>query len=51
MVYTSVAADSYEGAVTVDYEGVTMHQSGLGLSGMRIEAGTVIMFRLEVSPW
>lgn len=51
IVYTSVAADSYEGSPTVDYEGVTMYQSGLGLSGMSIEAGTVIMFRLEVSPW
>lgn len=51
MVYTSVAADSYEGAPTLDYEGITMHQAGLGLSGMSVEAGTVILFRLEVSPW
>ena len=51
MVYTSVAADSYEGAPTLDYEGITMHQAGLGLSGMSVEAGTVILFRLEASPW
>ena len=51
MVYTSVATDSYEGAPTLDYEGITMHQAGLGLSGMSVEAGTVILFRLEVSPW
>ena len=51
MVYTSVATDSYEGAPTVDYEGVTMYQSGVGLSGMSVEAGTVILFRLEVYSW
>lgn len=51
MVYTSVATDSYDGAPTVDYEGTTMYQSGVGLSGMKVEAGTVILFRLEVSPW
>jgi hypothetical protein len=51
MVYTSVTADSYEGAPTLDYEGITMHQAGLGLSGMSVEEGTVILFRLEASPW
>lgn len=51
MVYTSVATDSYDGAPTVDYEGVTMYQAGVGLSGMAVEAGTVILFRLEVSAW
>ena len=51
MVYTSVATDSYEGAPTVDYEGVTMYQAGLGLSGMSVEEGTIILFRLEASPW
>ena len=51
IVYTSVATDSYEGAPTVEYEGVTLYQAGLGLSGMKVEAGTVILFRLEVSPW
>ena len=51
MVYTSVAADSYEGAPTVEYEGLTLYQAGVGLSGMKVEAGTVILFRLEVSSW
>lgn len=51
IVYTSVAADSYDGAPTVDYGGVTMYQAGVGLSGMTVEAGTIILFRLEVSPW
>ena len=51
IVYTSIASDSYDGAPTLDYEGVTMYQAGLGLSGMTVDAGTVIMFRLEVSPW
>ena len=51
MVYTSVASDSYEGAPTVEYEGITMYQAGLGLSGMKVEAGTIILFRLEVSNW
>ncbi len=47
MVYTSVKADSYEEAFTVEYEGVTLYQAGLGLSGMTVESGTVILFRLE----
>ena len=51
MVYTSVATDSYEGAPTVDYNGTTLYQSGVGLSGMNIEAGTVILFRAESSPF
>lgn len=51
MVYTSVATDSYDGAPTVQYEGVTLYQAGLGLSGMTVDAGTVILFRLEASPY
>ena len=51
IVYTSLASDSYEGAPTVDYEGVTLYQAGLGLSGMTVESGTIILFRLEVSPY
>lgn len=47
MVYTSVKSDSYEGAPSVDYDGVTLYQSAVGLSGMTVEAGTVILFRLE----
>ena len=51
VVYTSVATDSYEGAPTVQYEGVTLYQAGVGLSGMTVEEGTVILFRLEASPY
>ena len=51
IVYTSVASDSYEGAPTVDYNGTTMYQAGVGLSGMSVEEGTVILFRLEKSPY
>ena len=47
MVYTSVKTDSYEGAPTVSYEGVTLYQSGVGLSGMTVESGCVILFLLE----
>ena len=47
MIYTSVASDSYEGALTVDYNGTTLYQSGLGLSGMSIADGTTILFRIE----
>lgn len=51
MVYTSVATDSYDGAPTVDYNGITLYQSGVGLSSMNIESGTVILFRLETNPF
>ena len=51
IVYTSVAADSYEGAPTVEYDGVTLYQAGVGLSGMTVEAGGTILFRLEKSPY
>ena len=51
IVYTSVASDSYEGAPTVEYEGVTLYQAGVGLSGMTVEAGGIILFRLEKSPY
>ena len=51
IVYTSVSADSYEGAPTLNYNGVTLYQAGLGLSGMTVEEGTVILFRLEKSPY
>ncbi len=51
IVYTSVASDSYEGAPTVEYEGSTLYQAGVGLSGMTVEAGGIILFRLEKSPY
>jgi hypothetical protein len=49
--YTSSAADSYEGAPTVKYDGMTLYQAGVGLSGMSVESGSVILFRLEKSPY
>lgn len=51
IVYTSVAADGYEGAPTVDYEGTTLYQASAGLSGMKVEAGGIVLFRLEKSPY
>ena len=51
IVYTSVASDSYEGAPTVQYEGTTLYQAGLGLSGMTVKSDTIILFRLEKSPY
>ena len=47
LVYTSVQGDSYEGAPAFEYEGKTLYQSGVGLSSMSIEEGTVILFKLE----
>ena len=47
MLYTSIASDSYEGAPTVDYDGTTLYQSGVGISSMNVESGTVVLFRLE----
>ena len=51
MVYTSHESDSYAGASTVEYEGKTLYQSGVGLSTMTVGAGTVILFRLESNPF
>ena len=51
MVYTSVKTDAYEGSPTVEYEGVTLYQSGVGISDMSVAEGTVILFRLESSPY
>lgn len=48
MVYTSVQSDGYEGGPTVEYDGITLYQAGVGVSGMTIESETVILFRLEV---
>ena len=51
IVYTSISTDSYQGAPTVDYNGTTLYQAGVGLSRMSVDAGTVIMFRAEKSPY
>ncbi len=51
IVYTSMASDSYEGAPTVQYDGMTLYQAGIGLSGMQVSEGGIILFRLENSPY
>lgn len=48
MIYTSLESDSYAGAPTVQYEGMTLYQSGFGIGDMTVKAGSVIFFRLEV---
>ena len=47
MFYTSLESDSYLGAPTLEYEGITLYQSGVGISSIRVESGSVILFRLE----
>ena len=47
MVYTSIESDSYAGAPTVEYDGKTLYQSGVGISALKVGAGPVILFRLE----
>ena len=51
IVYTSVEADSYQGAPTFTFDGVTLYQTGVGLSGMTVKEGGIILFRLEKSPY
>ena len=53
MVYTSLEKDfgTWDGVVTLDYEGVTLKSCAVGISGMTVEPGMIILFRLEVSPW
>lgn len=48
MIYTSFSTDSYEGGPTVNYNGMTLYQAGVGISGMSVADGTVILFRREV---
>ena len=47
MFYTSLESDSYLGAPSVEYEGVTLYQSGVGINSITVEPGSVILFRLE----
>lgn len=48
-VYTSNSKDfdTSEYAKELDYEGQTLKSSGVGVSSMNIEDGTVVLFRLE----
>ena len=49
MVYTSVESDAYLGdnIPTVNYKDTILYQSNAGISVMKIEPGTVILFRSE----
>ena len=47
MIYTSLESDSYPGADTLEYEGTLLYKSGFGITGMKVNAGIVILFRLE----
>ncbi len=53
MVYTSNEKDfgTWDGVKSLEHEGVTMTESGVGVSSMSIEDGTVILFRAERSEW
>ena len=52
-VYTSLEKDfgTWEGVGVLDYEGITLKSSGVGISEMSVESGTVILFRSEASQW
>ena len=49
MVYTSLERDFGVGdfASTIEYEGQTLTMAGVGIESMSVEAGTVILFRIE----
>ena len=46
VAYTSVESDSYLGAPTKSYEDTTLFSSGVGVSAMTVNEGTVILFCL-----
>ena len=46
VAYTSVESDSYASAPTQIYEGTTLFSSGVGISSMTVNEGTVILFRI-----
>ena len=49
-LYTSLEKDfgTWDGVKTVEYEGQTLKESGVGLSSMSIEKGAVVLFKIEV---
>lgn len=53
IVYTSLEKDfgTWEGVGVLDYEGITLKSSGVGISEMSVESDMIILFRLEVSQW
>ena len=48
-IYTSLEKDfgTWEPVGVIEYEGVTLKTSGVGLTSMSAEKGTVILFRIE----
>ena len=48
-IYTSLEKDfgTWDGAGEIDYEGTTLKASGVGLTSMSAEAGTIVLFRIE----
>ena len=48
-IYTSLERDFGTGdfAATLEYDGVTLTMAGVGIESMSVEAGTVILFRIE----
>lgn len=52
-VYTSVEEDfgTFDGVCEIDYNGVTLKNSGKGVSYMQVVEGAVILFRVEVYSW
>ena len=48
MIYTSVASDSYPDAPTVTYGDALLYSAGVGANMLTVEAGTILLFRLEV---
>lgn len=48
-IYTSLEKDFGTGdfASTIEYEGQTLTMAGVGIESMSVEAGTVILFRIE----
>lgn len=49
-VYTSLEKDfgTWDGVATVNYNGTSLTASGVGITSMSVESGTVILFRIEV---
>lgn len=49
-IYTSLEKDfgTWDGVGTVEYDGMTLTASGVGITSMSAESGTVILFRIEV---
>jgi hypothetical protein len=53
MTYTSLEKDfgTWDGVGTLEYGGVTLKSCAVGVSAMTVEAGMIILFRLEASQW